>query len=147
MGKAESPARRKGPSVLTGEFIKKWRRFIPNGHRLEFYQDLQALADKSSEWTIDVLFPERVTPPAEARSTPGPEGTKQMDLTCDGQAGRIRAGGALCIVRGSFICDICKLPGVKNGMTQKRHTGECQAEGKRRASERRFLRAQRAVVR
>ncbi len=64
-------------------------------------------------------------------------------MITDGEPGRITKGGALCVVRGEFLCDICGLPGTKLCPTQKRHAGECAAEAKRRAAERREQRKRR----
>lgn len=33
---------------------------------------------------------------------------------------------------GTFICDICGLPGAKHSRQQKRHDGECKIEARRR---------------
>ena len=33
---------------------------------------------------------------------------------------------------GTFTCDICGKPGVKQSRQQKRHTGACQEEARRR---------------
>lgn len=33
---------------------------------------------------------------------------------------------------GTFICDICGLPGVKMSRQQKRHDGACKKEARRR---------------
>lgn len=51
--------------------------------------------------------------------------------------GRILQGGALCVVTGEFICDICGRTLPKKSANQRRCQGECSAEAKRRKSARR----------